>query len=99
MNGFKLRGFTWIYDDDEPDIELSINVGLWVQNEEFNDFEEYGTMYSEFFYDFKKVLPNLKSVTDNFKKYCESSSKQAIEYNFEELTALDKKITGNNYFQ
>lgn len=41
----------------------------------------------------------LESLTDNFKKYCGNSAKPAIEYNFDELTALDKKITGDNYSQ
>lgn len=100
LNGFKLRGNTWIYDDDcESEIELGVSIGLYIQNEKFNDFEEYGSIYLEMFSDAKKIIPNLKSLMDNFKKYCGSSTKQAIEYNFNELCQLDKKITGNNYFQ
>lgn len=98
LNGFKLRGVTWIYgDDSESEIELGVSVGLYIQNEKFNDFEEYGSIYLEMFSDVKKIIPNLKSLIDNFKKYCGSSSKQAIEYNFDELIALDEKITGNKY--
>ena len=97
LNGFKLRGVTWIYDDSEPEIELGVSVGLYIQNKEFNDFEEYGSIYLEMFSDISKIIPNLKSLIDNFKKYCGSSPKQAIEYNFEELMALDEKITGNTY--
>lgn len=100
LNGFKLRGNTWIYDDDcEYGIELGVSIGLYIQNEKFNDFEEYGSIYLEMFSDVKKIIPNLKSLIDNFKKYCGSSTKQAIEYNFSELCQLDKKISGNNYFQ
>ena len=99
LNGFKLRGVTWIYDDSESEIELGISVGLYIQNKEFNDFEEYGSIYLEMFSDISKIIPNLKSLIDNFRKYCGGSSKQAIEYNFNELCQLDKKITGNNYFQ
>lgn len=98
LNGFKLHGVTWIYDDDcESEIELGVSIGLYIQNEKFNDFEEYGSIYMEMFSDISKIIPNLKSLTDNFKKYCGSSPKQAIEYNFEELMALDEKITGNTY--
>ena len=98
LNGFKLVGSTYLYDEDEDlGTELGIQVTLWIQNEEFSDFEEYGTLYREFFHNAKKVLPKLKSLTDNFKKYCGNSPKQAIEYNFEELMALDEKITGNTY--
>ena len=89
-----------LYDDDcESEIELCVSIGLYIQNEKFNDFEEYGSIYLEMFSDAKKIIPNLKSLIDNFKKYCGSSSKQAIEYNFSELCQLDKKISGNNYFQ
>ena len=98
LNGFKLCGNTYIYDeDDELGTGLGIGIGLYVQNEEFNDFEEYGTLYWKVIYDFKKNLPSLKDLTDNFKKYCGNSPKQAIEYDFKELTALDEKITGNRY--
>ena len=98
LNGFKLCGNTYIYDEDEElGVRLGIGIGLYIQNEEFNDFEEYGPIYRKFTYSIKEVLPSLKSLTDNFKKYCGNSAKQAIEYNFEELTVLDKKITGDNY--
>ena len=100
LNGFKLCGNTYIYDEDEKlGFRLAIEIGLYVQNEKFNDFEEYGPIYRKFTYNIIEVLPSLKSLTDNFKKYCGSSSKQAIEYNFEELTTLDKKITRDNYSQ
>lgn len=100
LNGFKLCGNTYVYDEDEElGISLGIGIGLYIQNEEFNDFEEYGPIYRKFTHSIKEVLPSLKSLIDNFKKYCSNSPKQAIEYNFEELTALDKKISGNNYFQ
>lgn len=100
LNGFKLCGNTYIYDEDEKlGFRLVIEIGLYIQNEEFNDFEEYGPIYRKFTYSIKEVLPSLKSLIDNFTKYCSNSLKQAIEYNFEELTALDKKISGNNYFQ
>lgn len=100
LNGFKLCGNTYIYDEDEKfGFRLAIEIGLYLQNEEFNDFEEYGSIYRKFTYSIKEVLPSLKSLIDNFRKYCGNSPKQAIEYNFEELTALDKKISGNNYFQ
>lgn len=87
LNGFKLHGVTWIYDDCESEIELGVSIGLYIQNEEFNDFEEYGTLYWKVIYDFKKNLPSLESLTDNFKRYCGNSAKPAIEYNFEELMA------------
>ena len=98
LNGFKLCGNTYIYDEDEElGVRLGIGIELYIQNEEFNDFEEYGTLYWKVIYDFKKNLPSLESLTDNFKKYCGNSTKPAIEYNFEELMALDEKITGNTY--
>ena len=98
LNGFKLCGNTYIYDEDAKlGFRLAIEMGLYIQNEKFDDFEEYGPIYRKFTYSITEVLPSLKSLIDNFKKYCGSSSKQAIEYNFEELTALDKKITGDNY--
>lgn len=98
LNGFKLRGNTYIYDEDEElGFSLGIGIGLYIQNEEFNDFEECGTLYWKVIYDFKKILPSLESLTDNFKRYCGNSAKPAIEYNFEELMALDEKITGNTY--
>lgn len=98
LNGFKLCGNTYIYDEDEElGFGLGIGIGLYIQNEEFNDFEEYGTLYWKVIYDFKKNLPSLESLTDNFKRYCGNSDKPAIEYNFEELVALDEKITGNTY--
>ena len=98
LNGFKLCGNIYIYDkDEELGLRLGIGILLYIQNEEFNDFEEYGTLYWKVIYDFNENLPSLESLTDNFKKYCESSPKQAIEYNFEELMALDEKITGNTY--
>ena len=100
LNGFKLRGNTYIYDEDEKlGFRLVIEIGLYIQNEEFNDFEEYGPIYRKFTYSIKEVLPSLKSLIDNFTKYCGNSTKQAIEYNFDELIALDKKITGDNYSQ
>lgn len=100
LNGFKLCGNTYIYDEDEElGVRLGIGIGLYIQNEEFNDFEEYGLIYRKFTYSITEVLPSLKSLIDNFKKYCGNSTKQAIEYNFDELTALDKKITGDNYSQ
>ena len=100
LNGFKLCGNTYIYDEDEKlGFSLGIGIGLYIQNDEFNDFEEYGLIYRKFTYSITEVLPSLKSLIDNFKKYCGNSTKQAIEYNFEELTALDKKITGDNYSQ
>lgn len=100
LNGFKLCGNTYIYDEDEKlGFRLAIEIGLYIQNEEFNDFEEYGPIYRKFTYSIKEVLPSLKSLIDNFKKYCGNSTKQAIEYNFEELTALDKKISGDMYSQ
>lgn len=49
------------------------------------------------FYPIKKSMPYLMYITDNFKKYCGNSAKPAIDYNFEELMALDEKITGNTY--
>lgn len=98
LNGFKLHGNTYIYDEDEKlGFRLAIEIGLYVKNEKFNDFEEYGPIYRKFTYSIKEVLPSLKSLTDNFKKYCGNSAKQAIEYDFKELTDLDKKITGDNY--
>lgn len=100
LNGFKLCGNTYIYDEDEKlGFRLAIVIGLYVQDEKFDDFEEYGPIYRKFTYSITEVLPSLKSLIDNFKKYCGNSAKQAIEYNFEELTALDKKITGDNYSQ
>lgn len=100
LSGFKLCENTYIYDEDEEfGVRLGIGIELYIQNEEFNDFEEYGTLYWKVIYDFKKNLPSLESLTDNFKKYCGNSTKPAIEYNFEELTALDKKITSDNYSQ
>lgn len=100
LNGFKLCGNTYIYDEDEKlGFRLAIVIGLYVQDEKFDDFEEYGPIYRKFTYSITEVLPSLKSLIDNFKKYCGNSTKQAIEYNFEELTALDKKITGDNYSQ
>ena len=98
LNGFKLCGNTYIYDEDEElGFSLGIGVGLYIQNEEFNDFDEYGSIYLEMFSDISKIIPNLESLTDNFKRYCGNSAKPAIEYNFEELMALDEKITGNTY--
>lgn len=100
LNGFKLCGNTYIYDEDEKlGFRLAIVIGLYVQDEKFYDFEEYGPIYRKFTYSITEVFPSLKSLIDNFKKYCGNSAKQAIEYNFEELTALDKKITGDNYSQ
>ena len=90
LNGFKLCGNTYIYDEDEKlGFRLGIEIGLYIQNEEFNDFEEYGPIYRKFTYSIKEVLPSLKSLIDNFTKYCSNSPKQAIEYNFEELTAIE----------
>lgn len=98
LNGFKLCGNTYIYDEDEKlGFRLAIEIGLYVKTEKFNDFEEYGPIYRKFTYSIKEVLPSLKSLIDNFKKYCGNSAKPAIEYNFKELTDLDKKITGDNY--
>lgn len=100
LNGFKLCGNTYIYDEDEKlGFRLAIVIGLYVQDEKFDDFEEYGPIYRKFTYSIAEVLPSLKSLIDNFKKYCGNSTKQAIEYNFDELIALDKKITGDNYSQ
>lgn len=100
LNGFKLCGNTYIYDEDEKlGFRLAIVIGLYVQDEKFDDFEEYGPIYRKFTYSITEVLPSLKSLIDNFKKYCGNSTKQAIEYNFDELIALDKKITGDNYSQ
>lgn len=100
LNGFKLCGNTYVYDEDaQLGFRLAIEIGLYVQNEKFDGFEEYGPIYRKFTYSITEVLPSLKSLIDNFKKYCGNSTKQAIEYNFEELTALDKKITGDNYSQ
>ena len=98
LNGFKLRGNTYIYDEDSKlGFRLAIGIGLYVQDEKFDDFEEYGPIYRKFTYSITEVLPSLESLIDNFKKYCGNSTKQAIEYNFEELMALDEKITGNTY--
>lgn len=109
----QLNGLGYMLDDvDDWDIvaELPIEIEekildlrsqgfgrVAIQNEEFNDFEEYGPIYRKFTYSIKEVLPSLKSLIDNFTKYCSNSPKQAIEYNFEELMALDEKITGNTY--
>ena len=98
LNGFKLCGNTYIYDEDEElGIRLGIGIGLYIQNEEFNDFEEYGTLYWKVIYDFKKNLPSLESLTDNFKKYCGNSAKPAYEYSYVELADLYEKITGHKY--
>lgn len=82
-------------EDSKLGFRLAIGIGLYVQDEKFDAFEEYGPIYRKFTYSIAEVLPSLKSLIDNFKKYCGNSTKQAIEYNFEELMALDEKITGN----
>ena len=50
-----------------------------------------------FFPNIKKIRPKLKSLIDNFNKYCGNSAKPASEYNYEELNDLYEKLTGRKY--
>ena len=90
VNGFKLSGKSYVFDDKYS----GISVVLLIKNDKFNDFEEYGTLLSEWkVVDTKFMLMKLKSLIEGFYECYGKSEKQAIEYNYDELEAFDKKIT------
>jgi hypothetical protein len=92
LNGFELRGIFRYCNELRPEIEIN----LYMQEKQSDDITSEWLIHIGF-YPIKKSMPYLKSITDNFKKYCGNSAKPAIDYNFEELMALDEKITGNTY--
>lgn len=92
LNGFELRGIFRYCNELRPEIEIN----LYMQEKQSDDITSEWLIHMGF-YPIKKSMPYLKSITDNFKKYCGNSPKPAIEYDFKELTALDEKITGNRY--
>lgn len=92
LNGFKLRGIFRYCNELRPEIEVS----LYMQEKQSDDITSEWLIHMGF-YPIKKSMPYLKYIADNFKKYCGNSAKPAIDYNFEELMALDEKITGNTY--
>ena len=93
LNGFKLVGIIKHYNDSWPEFEIV----RYRQKKYSNDFEAIGFIDGHFFHNIKKILPKLKSLIDNFNKYCVNSTKPASEYSYVELADLYEKLTGRRY--
>lgn len=93
LNGFKLVGIIKHYNDSWSEF----TIVRYRQKKYSNDFEACGFIDGNFFHNIKKILPKLKSLIDNFNKYCGDSVKPAYEYSYEELNDLYEKLTGRKY--
>lgn len=92
LNGFKLRGIFRYCNELYPEIEII----LYMKEKQSDDFTSEWLVHTGF-YPIKKTMSYLKSITDNFKKYCGGSVKSATEYEFSDVVDLYEKISGKKY--
>jgi hypothetical protein len=93
LNGFKLVGIIKHYNDSWPEFVIV----RYRQEKDSNDFKACGFIDGCFFHNIKKILPKLKSLIDNFNKYCGNSAKPVSEYSYAELNDLYEEFPGRKY--
>ena len=92
LNGFELRGIFRYCNELKPEIEIN----LYMQEKQSDDIKSEWLIHMGF-YPIKKSMPYLKSITDNFKKYCGGSMKPATKYEFRDVVDLYEKMSGKKY--
>ena len=66
-----------------------------MQEEHSDDFEQCGFLDGHFFPNIKKIRPKLKSLIDNFNKYCGNSTKPASDI----ITAIQNYLPTDDFIE